>query len=726
MPHLPRRRVTLPLAIALLTALIVVADWWHCHPAGETAHYVGGQKCVACHEKEYDLWLSSDHDRAMDLATVTTVVGDFDNQSMTYQGVTSRMFRRDGDFFVHTEGPDGKLHDYRIKYTFGVRPLQQYMVELPDGRVQVLRISWDTQRQQWIYVPPPDVTDQKIPPGDPLHWTGVAQNWNHTCAECHSTDLQKNYDAASNTFHTTFSDIDVHCEACHGPGSLHVELAEARSLFWDRRLGYGLVKLKGADPTPQIESCGMCHSRRGVVFPGFRPGDALMDYYDPSLLDETLYYADGQILDEVYVYGSFLQSRMYHEGIRCSDCHDPHSLQLKFQGNRLCSQCHQAGKYDAPAHHHHAIGSVGALCVECHMPEATYMAVDPRRDHSLRIPRPDLTVSIGTPNVCNRCHTKPEETPQWAAAKVDEWYGTHRLHDPHYGVALAGGRRGTPAAERPLLRLLRLSDTPAIVKATAISLLAGYPTRQSAAALDRALTHAHPLVRTAAVRSVLPRPPGQLLKLLAPLLNDPVRTVRTAAAVRLAQVPQPLFSQHQRSAFDKAIAEYRTGQLASADRAATHLNLGNLDQNLGQFKQAAAEFRTAIRLEPYLTGARSNLAALLEGRDGDSAEIKRLREAELELLTRDARLLPDNALVHYRLGLMRYLLGDPAKAQEALESACRLDGDSFDFRMMLTLLYEKRGLRRRALDSVAQLLKLRPGDPAAQQILQRIRQGTPP
>ena len=272
MPHLPRRRVTLPLAIALLTALVVAADWWHCHPTGETAHYVGGQKCVACHEKEYDLWLSSDHDRAMDLATATTVVGDFDNQSMTYQGVTSRMFRRDGGFFVQTEGPDGKLHDYRIKYTFGVRPLQQYMVELPDGRVQVLRISWDTQRQQWIYVPPPDVTDQKIPPGDPLHWTGVAQNWNHTCAECHSTDLQKNYDAASNTFHTTFSDIDVHCEACHGPGSLHVQLAEARALFWDRRHGYGLVKLKGADPTPQIESCGMCHSRRGVVFPDFRPG----------------------------------------------------------------------------------------------------------------------------------------------------------------------------------------------------------------------------------------------------------------------------------------------------------------------------------------------------------------------------------------------------------------------------------------------------------------------
>jgi tetratricopeptide (TPR) repeat protein len=557
----------------------------------------------------------------------------------------------------------------------------------------------------------------------------VGQNWNHTCAECHSTNLQKNYDLASNTFHTTFSEIDVSCEACHGPGSLHVELAEARSLFWDRRYGYGLVRLKGDCSKNELEACAMCHSRRNIVHPDFRPGTELLDHYEPALLDQGLYHADGQILDEVYVYGSFLQSLMYHKGVRCTDCHDPHSLRVKYDGNRLCGQCHQPGKYDGPAHHHHPIESAGALCVECHMPESTYMVVDPRRDHSLRIPRPDLTELLGTPNVCNRCHTKEDETPAWAAAKIVEWYGERRRHDPHYALALASGRQGAPKAEKQLRRLLRRPDTPAIVKATAVSLLGQYSSSATASALDRALTDASPLVRAAAARSVLQRQPGAMLRLLAPLLTDQVRAVRIAAALRLAEVPRPLFSHKERTVFDKAVAEYEIGQHASSDRAACHLNLGNLYQSLRRFDEATDAFRTAIRLEPALTGARSNLSSLLETMGGDPAEIRRLRRDELRLLARDARLLPDSPIVHYRYGLMLYLLGDLDGAQEALETACRLAPGSFNDRLMLTLLYEKRAQWDRASASARQLVTLRPGNAMAEELLRRIRRaagGRPP
>lgn len=721
------RRFYLLLALSLagLAVAAAVVDWWTCRPPGLVADYVGRRVCAECHAREARAWTGSDHDRAMARATPETVLGDFNDRQFTYQGVTSRMFRKGETFYIHTEGPDGKMADFEIRYTLGVRPLQQYMVRFPDGRVQVLRISWDTQRKRWFYVPPPDAVDQRIEPGDPLHWTGTAQNWNHMCAECHSTNLQKGYDLASDTFHTTFSEIDVSCEACHGPGSLHVDLARTRSLFWDRRYGYGLPELHTA--SGQIEACAPCHSRRNLVYPGFRPGDRLLDFYEPALLEEGLYHVDGQILDEVYVYGSFLQSRMHREGIRCTDCHDPHSGNVKFPDNRLCTQCHLAGKYDGPVHHHHPVASAGARCVECHMPATKYMVIDPRRDHSLRVPRPDLSVRLGTPNACNRCHREEGETPQWAAEKVVQWYGEKRPDDPHYALALAAGRAGAANAPEQLARLVDRPATPAIVRATAVALLGRFASSPQADATRGALRDADPLVRTAAARSVPAENADMLLKTLGPALIDPIRSVRLAAALRLAGIPRTRFPDQQRRALDEALIEYRRQQLASSDRAAAHLNLGNLAANLGDVAGAMREYRTAIRLEPYLTGPRSNLAGLLEqtGR-GTPEEVRRLREQELELLERDVRLLPNAALLRYRYGLMLYLLGRLDAAQRALEAACRLQPASYDFRLFLTLLYEKRGQRDKALASARRLERLRPGDRAAADLIRRLSQPARP
>ena len=388
------------LAVVLLLLIAggwILADWWICLPDSVQAAYVGRASCVECHAAEVQQWIGSDHDRAMDAATDATVLGDFHDVQFTHHGITSRMYRDGARFMIHTEGPDGKMGDFQVKYVLGVRPLQNYMVEFDRpadegadeiARLQVLRISWDTNKKRWFYLPPPDVSD-KLDPHDPLHWTGIGQCWNNMCAYCHSTNLQKNFDVQTLTYHTTFSEIDVSCEACHGPASVHVELARSKSLFWDRKRGYGLARLKTADTRPQIETCAPCHSRRSVQAPHFQAGDYYYDYFNNELLAEHTYYADGQILDEDYVYGSFLQSKMYHKGIRCTDCHNPHTARLKQDGNKVCTSCHQhpAAKYDTPAHHFHKSDSTGASCAECHMPETTYMEIDPRRDHSIRIPR---------------------------------------------------------------------------------------------------------------------------------------------------------------------------------------------------------------------------------------------------------------------------------------------------------------------------------------------------
>ncbi|HZN34016.1 MAG TPA: multiheme c-type cytochrome, partial [Pirellulaceae bacterium] len=424
-----RRRLII-VALLFLAALAVTAgvwaDWYYGLPADAVATFVGGQTCAECHRAQHDEWRGSHHDLAMDVATDATVLGNFNEATLTHHGVTSKMFRRDGKFFVNTEGPVGKLADFEVKYVFGVDPLQQYMVEfdrtpdMPPGeiaRLQVLRISWDTKAKKWFHLNPPDVKE-KLDPTDELHWTGLAQRWNHMCADCHSTNLKKNYDVASGRYHTTFSEIDVSCEACHGPGSLHVQLAKAPSLFWDRQRGYALAKLKALSNVPQVQACAPCHSRRRIVAGDYTAGCNYYDFYANEVLTADAYHADGQIMDEVYEYSSFLQSKMYHKNIKCSDCHNPHSARLKHTGNQVCTSCHQhpAGKFDGEIHHRHPMTSTGAACASCHMPQTTYMDVDPRRDHSFRVPRPDLSVTLGTPNACTGCHLRDEVLPGQTAS----------------------------------------------------------------------------------------------------------------------------------------------------------------------------------------------------------------------------------------------------------------------------------------------------------------------
>jgi tetratricopeptide (TPR) repeat protein len=735
------------LVLAVFAAL-AAADWYRTVPtdALEHATYVGREKCIACHQEQYDLWKGSDHDRAMEIATDETVLGDFNNVEFTRFDEKTRFFRDGKKFMVNAEGPDGEYHDYEIKYTFGIRPLQQYMVEFPDGRIQVLRVSWDVDKKKWFYVAPTDASQERIEPGDPLHWTGLAQNWNTMCAECHSTDYHKNYDLATNTYHSDFFEIDVSCEACHGPGSLHVELANRRGLFWDRNVHYGLTnEMKGALNTRQVETCAPCHSRRSIIHPDYRPGDSFLDYFQPSMLDAGLYHDDGQILDEVYEYGSFTQSKMYHKGVRCSDCHDPHSLKLKYEGNKLCAQCHEPGKYDGAGHNHHpnaAPGSAETQCVTCHMPHSTYMEIDNRRDHSIRVPRPDLTVKYGTPNVCNRCHAKPHESAQWAADQIVQWYGPKRPDDPHYAEAFALARRGDPAGFELLKEAVEKPENSEIIRSTAIELLQNYPTPESAKIRRDALSDPNAMVRAAAVRSFAVEAENandmvaKLLKDLRPKLDDRSRAVRTAAANRIVTDVDSLEDAQFRSALEQAISEYRAGHQINLDRAPSNQSLATLAMSLGQPEAAVKSMRDAIRVEPYLSRVRAQLAQYLETLATDPSqaavaakvgatpeEINKLREEELELLKRDEKLLPNDASVRYVRGFLLVKLGRLDEAREAFIKACELAPNQYSYWEWLASICVDQKRWDQAALAIQRMSQLQPEDETWKRLLFQVKQG---
>ena len=485
------------------------------------------------------------------------------------------------------------------------------------------------------------------------------------CAECHSTNLRKNFDAVSNSYNTTWSEIDVSCEACHGPGSDHVQWAEIQPMARPEIDDYGLVvPTGGISSQEQVELCAPCHVRRTELGDWDHSTSALLDSHLPTLLDQGLYHADGQILDEVYVWGSFTQSKMYANDVRCTDCHDAHSMKLKFEGNDLCLQCHRADAYDAAEHHfhkkiHEGEPSDGALCVKCHMPEQPYMVIDWRADHSLRVPRPDLSQSLDTPNACSQGGCHDDRPLSWSVDAFTRWYGLAKK--PHYGPTILAGREGRPEARDELVRLAGNELYPAIVRATALSLLGRYPGEESTAAFAVALADPEPLMRHTAVNNIAASSPEELVGLVAPLLFDPMRAVRMQAAVQLADTPDRLLKPYQREALAETLAEYRKAMEYSLDFAFAGHNLGNLAARLGDAAEAEKYYRTAVSIDDLFFPAKANLAVLLNAR-GENDEAEALLRSILEAY-------PEQHDVAYSLGLLLAEMGRYVEAEAFLSRA---------------------------------------------------------
>jgi Tfp pilus assembly protein PilF len=689
-------------------------------PEAGPTRYVGRAACVKCHAEQGKSWLGSDHDRAMEEPTAESVKGDFSGARFTHSGEHIELSTNGAGYVAIITRKGERPRSLPVKYTFGVDPLQQYLVDVGRGRLQALAVAWDTRPkaaggQRWFHLH----EGEKLAPGSRRHWESPAYNWNSMCADCHSTGVEQNYDRTSDSYTTKYAEIDVSCEACHGKGSRHVAWAEAKaggragssaergfslSLVkpkerrWVLAEGANIATLQGALPNDrELDACGPCHARRSDLGPG--DGERASDRYRLALLEDRLYFADGQIREEDFELGSFLQSKMHARGVTCSDCHEPHSLSLRAEGNALCANCHRASHYDAPAHHFHAAGTPSAACVSCHMPTTTYMRVDPRHDHRFGVPRPAHSEKLGAPDVCTGCHAG--KSAAWADAEIAKRRTGTAAPDAR-GDAFWLAWNGQPGAGRALFELIGKAELAPVVRATALAALANYPSRELPGAIRSATADPDPLVRRAAAEVARSLPPQERWPLIGRLLADPARTVRVDAAGALLDAPASSAAPETVAQLKRALAEYVAAREYNADHAEALVDLAELALRSGDHAEAERLLRTAMRKEPSFSAAHLNLADLFRER-GDEEKAR-------ETLMAGLASAEDRPMLEHALGLALIREKRPKEALERLRAAYDAAPDRPRFGYVYAVALFDTGTQARALEVLEKMHERRPGD----------------
>ncbi len=568
--------------------------------------FVGSETCARCHRAEAGRWHGSDHALAWTPPDAAHVLGDFNDTTFESDAISARFFRKDGRFWIEAEDGNGQRRAFEVLGVAGVRPLQQYLISPEAGRTQAFDVAWDTERRVWYDLYP----DTARPAGDGLHWTGPYKSWEARCAECHATDYHRNYAPPTRTYAPTMAEIGVGCEACHGPGAAHVDWVRHRGTAVAAGLTPQGFTADLSTAEGQIQQCAGCHSRRESLIDGDPlPGTPYHDSFTLALLRDGVYHADGQIEAEDYEYGSFLQSRMYAHGVRCSDCHDPHSLQLRADGNAVCTQCHSpAGNdrfptlrkalYDDPSHHFHEPGTPGASCPACHMPQQVYMGVDARRDHGFRVPRPDLSAETGDPDTCAACHA--DKGPDWAAAEIAKRYPDSTHRGPTFATTFAQARWAPAQQADALLAIATNPEAAGIVRASALDLLAPVSDAGIATRAAPLLADPDPLVRAAAAGVQRPLDADARAARLLPVLGDPLRTVRIAAAKAMLGPPPTAAPPATMTALAAATGEWQASEKTRLDFPETHLQIAGAALANRNFAIADAAFREAVSLDPQL------------------------------------------------------------------------------------------------------------------------------
>jgi len=738
-----------------------------------SAEFVGAKVCNECHQSQYQDWLGSDHAKSMAIADQNSVAADFSDVSVEFHQIKSRFYIADGKYWVSTIDSSGQSKTFQIIYTFGHYPLQQYLVETDKGHIQALNLAWNNLPkeeggQHWYHLQ----SEEVISPEHPFFWTRHFQNWNSRCADCHSTNLDKNYDPVAKSYQTQWSEINVACEACHGPASDHVLLAREgkissansgfkshlpRRSHWQFQANSeiatraDLIAKKNVNDTRklllssqenQINTCGGCHSRRSPL-DKTRHGAAFHEQFQLQTLDEGLYFPDGQIQDEVFVMGSFLQSKMFQQGVTCNDCHNAHSGKLHYEGNEVCLQCHAAPTYNSPAHHQHPLNDSTPQCVDCHMPETVYMGVDARRDHSFVIPDLKRTHAYDVPNACQNCH----EDSQKLILQSGQRKATNRQVElAHLTEVNQQLRRMNPLSVVQVKRLFDENNLFPIQQATLLGLLANSPSRVSVELAAQGLKNSNPLVRQNAVSAMESVPREIRLQQLLPVLNDPVRAVRHEVTRLLVgdfwQLPENV-----RKMLESPLEEYRDALTYNIDSPAGLLAMANLEIALQNYAAAESRLLDAIDIEPSFVPAIINLADLYRAQNKEALVGQWLNKA--------VEIAPDSGMAQHALGLHwvrlktyekallhlalatkqsdsqpRYVfvyavaldnLGRTEEAIALLKRAVNTWPNQYDLLATLVSYYEKIGRIAEAGEYISQLSRLAPNSPQVKRLVEQFK-----
>jgi len=659
------------------------SEYWSAARDENTSSY-----CRQCHEDVFEDWAQSHHALANrlldpghdDLPFSTEFPGTHPDGTLSFS-------KSEGQYQITIRDPEGEIHHYHPDMALAYTPLHQYLVPFPGGRWQATQIAWDPEREEWF-----DVYDDDRQPGEWGHWQGRGMNWNSRCAWCHMTGYDKNYHIEEDAYQSRWIEQGISCVQCHGTMDNHGEAARKEEPD---------LKIPRLTATRVMHNCASCHSRREELTGDFQPGDNYHEHFRLQLMENAAtYYPDGQIRDEVFVYGSFLQSRMHAAGVRCMDCHDPHTQELRHpvRNNQLCQTCHGApGRMNAPRidpieHSHHPEGSSGNRCVECHMPQTTYMQRDPRRDHGFHIPDPLMTRELGIPNACNRCHT--DQSTDWAMDAVDSWFG-EKMERPERERtrAIARAQNVDPQALQPVLDALERETIP-IWRATLIALLqpwAGEP--QVRLVVERALEEEFPLTRAAALR-VLGQVPGNRERIRSFLGTTQPRMVRITAAQLLQEDLDPE---------SQAFREYRHFLDFNADQPTGASRIAQFHFSRNQVEKATEWMRKAVEYDPYSPPLHRDLAIM--------EQVANRSEAAEESLLRARELDPKNPEYPFSLGLLYAETRNLEKAVQSLREAVTLDPGFHRAHYNLGLAYVRQQKRLSALRSLQKAIELQPRNP---------------
>jgi len=642
------------------------------------AQYVGSESCKDCHAEEYRLWKNSNHGQAERLVQPGRDRADFDPKRTFQHGTQTSEAGWSNDVAIVTAvGLSGKPEPHAIARVIGNDPLLQYLVPFPGGRLQTLEASFDPHAKAWFN----SYGNEDRQPGEWGHWTGRGMNWNAMCAVCHNTRLQKNYDAATDAYHTTMAEMSVGCEACHGPLLAHNQ--------WQKKFGAS----GGKDPTVRkltrqqtVDNCGFCHSLRTDLTGDFKPGDNFSDDCELLMVDASeRYYADGQIHGEDYEYGSFLSSRMHAAGVVCLDCHDPHTAKIRLPGNVLCLKCHGGGNPKAPAinpvtHSHHevygfdtngvalnvdlsaynskTVKETGGECVNCHMPQTLYMQRHWRHDHGFTSPDPLLTKRYGIPNACNRCHQ--DQDADWSLKFCHDWYGPKMERPARLRAGIiAQAQQGTLPSADGLLSLLKTEPIPYWRAVESDLLLPWAAQPEVISAILAGLRDTNTLVRAASARALEPAlatTTPEVTSALPARLQDPARNVRIAAAWTLRGT---LVSN------SPAAGELEHYLALNADEPVGQLNAGNYAYAQGDLPAAAQHFQKAVDWDVRSAPFHQNLAVVLSALNRPQEAVQTLKQA--------VYYAPDDVESHYQLGLAYNGIGDLTNALAELVTTVRLE-----------------------------------------------------